>query len=90
MTLFLSVNARALQGCICCSVAYFDLQFIKILQIKDDFHWVPFSDSAEFCERYVLKCVQSRYLMKFILLDRQHIFQKKAITEIRTITKCTQ
>ena len=32
---------------------------IPALQVKADFHSVQFSERAEFCDRFLLKCVQS-------------------------------
>ena len=45
-----------------------------------DFHSVQFSERAEFCNRFLLKCAQSATSNK-IRSTLQHTFQKKAIAK---------
>ena len=40
--------------------------------LKADFQPVQFSKRVELCDRFLLKCVQSAYRNKFILLDNTH------------------
>ena len=54
--------------------------------LKADFHSVQFGERAEFCDRFLLKCVQSA-ISNEIRSTLQHTFQKKAIARVRALAK---
>ena len=48
--------------------------------LKADFHSVQFSERAEFCHRFLLKCVQSTISNQFVLHDNTHFKKNSALS----------
>ena len=59
--------------------AYFEIEeFEEYSIVKAIFHSVQFNESAEFCDRFLLKFVQSAISNEFVLHDYTHFKRKRS------------